>query len=206
MKKCESCLQKRRTTRKLGARMYCLKCESKLLRTPRKPLTERATVLATELHEGQVRKGTDIPYITHPVAVAALVTYYGGNDAQVAAALLHDTVEDCAAEALERIRAECGKVVAKLVLEVTKPVGSSKPEQVAHLVRASKEGALVSACDKLHNMLCIINDGGKWERFKGGREQVLAYYSTVCPMLAWKLGRLDVERALRKRLELLVLV
>jgi (p)ppGpp synthase/HD superfamily hydrolase len=194
--------------RKLGERLYCKACLAPLKAAPPgiSHLAEKATALATELHEGQTRKGTDIPYITHPVAVAALVTYYGGSDAQIAAALLHDTVEDCGERCYveQRIFETCGKVVANLVLEVTKPVGSSKPEQVAHLACASKEAALVSACDKLHNMMSIINDGGPWERFKGGREQVTTYYSMVCPLLAWKIGRPSIESALRERLDKLL--
>ncbi len=50
---------------------------------------------ATELHEGQFRKYTSEPYIVHPRAVARLVADHGGSPDMVAAAWLHDVVEDC---------------------------------------------------------------------------------------------------------------
>lgn len=50
---------------------------------------------ATYAHLGQVRKGTAIPYITHPVSVSALVAQYGGDEDQMIAGLLHDVIEDC---------------------------------------------------------------------------------------------------------------
>ena len=55
-----------------------------------------ANRLAGELHRGQVRKGTAIPYISHLYAVAALVLEWGGDEDAAIAALLHDAVEDCA--------------------------------------------------------------------------------------------------------------
>jgi (p)ppGpp synthase/HD superfamily hydrolase len=54
-----------------------------------------AIKFAADAHAGQVRKFTGLPYITHPLAVAELVRTYGGSEAQVIAAILHDVVEDC---------------------------------------------------------------------------------------------------------------
>ena len=50
---------------------------------------------AASAHAEQVRKGTSIPYISHPIAVSALVIEHGGNEVQAIAALLHDVLEDC---------------------------------------------------------------------------------------------------------------
>ena len=158
-------------------------------------LRNKAEALARELHAGAVRRGTDIPYITHPEAVASKVDFYGGGEELVAAAWLHDVVEDCGREkALEKVRAACGDRVAELVMEVTHDAGINKAAFVAHLSRASDEGALIAACDKYHNMHCIILAHGEvgepvWDRFKGGRPKVIEYYTMVVPMLAWKLGR-----------------
>jgi hypothetical protein len=54
-----------------------------------------AFVYAASLHEGQRRKGTCIPYIAHPLAVASLVPEAGGTESEAIAALLHDCPEDC---------------------------------------------------------------------------------------------------------------
>ena len=58
------------------------------------PRFTEALSLAARAHEGQSRKGTPIPYITHPVAVAGLVAQFGGDEDQQIAALLHDVLED----------------------------------------------------------------------------------------------------------------
>jgi (p)ppGpp synthase/HD superfamily hydrolase len=59
------------------------------------PRYAEAVACATEAHAGQVRKGTDIPYITHPIAVSPLVIEHGGDEDQAIAALLHEAIEDC---------------------------------------------------------------------------------------------------------------
>ncbi len=63
-------------------------------------LTDRyaeALTYAAAAHAGQTRKGTSIPYISHPLAVSALVIENGGSETQAIAALLHDVLEDCGA-------------------------------------------------------------------------------------------------------------
>jgi guanosine-3',5'-bis(diphosphate) 3'-pyrophosphohydrolase len=73
---------------------------------------------AKDAHEGQLRKSGD-PYITHPVAVAEILVEFGLDPATIAAALLHDTVEDTSYSA-ERLRVDFGDEVANLVEGVTK--------------------------------------------------------------------------------------
>jgi len=145
-----------------------------------------------------MRKGTDLPYIVHPEAVARLVEHYGGTPTMVAAAWLHDTVEDCGPDALARVTEACGVHVAELVLEVTNP--PERGDRVLHLAMASPAAALVAACDKLHNMRSIISDGGRFERFKRGREIVIAYHTAVVPMLCWKIKNAALEVELKAAL------
>jgi len=57
-----------------------------------------AVAYACAAHRGQVRKGSETPYVAHPLAVSALVLQYGGDEDQAIAALLHDVLEDCGAE------------------------------------------------------------------------------------------------------------
>ena len=81
---------------------------------------EDALLMATRLHANQKRKGTDIPYVSHLLAVASLVLEEGGTEDQAIAALLHDAVEDQGGrDTLERIREEFGEDVAKIVDECT---------------------------------------------------------------------------------------
>lgn len=54
----------------------------------------KALALAVEAHDGQKRKGTNIPYVAHPMAVAAIALDYGATEDQAIAALLHDVLED----------------------------------------------------------------------------------------------------------------
>lgn len=85
-------------------------------------LTERfdeAFRYAHQLHRAQTRKGTPIPYISHLMAVAALVVEHGGTEDQAIAALLHDAAEDQGgAERLDEIRKKFGSTVAAIVSEL----------------------------------------------------------------------------------------
>ena len=54
-----------------------------------------ALQFANEIHSTQVRKGQGVPYVSHLMAVSALVLEYGGDETQAIAALLHDSAEDC---------------------------------------------------------------------------------------------------------------
>lgn len=77
---------------------------------------EKALQRACELHGSQVRKGTNIPYVSHLLAVTSLVLEDGGDEDQAIAALLHDAVKDQGGRAtLDRIRSEFGDRVASIV-------------------------------------------------------------------------------------------
>lgn len=83
-----------------------------------KTLIEKADTFAERAHAGQVRKYTGIPYITHPRAVAALVQTVPHDDEMIAAALLHDVVEDCGVD-FETIRIHFNSRVADIVRDLT---------------------------------------------------------------------------------------
>jgi (p)ppGpp synthase/HD superfamily hydrolase len=82
------------------------------------PLLEKALAFATVKHAGQLRKYTGDPYIVHPIAVAETVAATGGDEAAIAAAYLHDTLEDTATT-YEELVTEFGVEVASLVFELT---------------------------------------------------------------------------------------
>ena len=89
-----------------------------------KDLVKRAAEFATSAHEGQVRKYTGVPYIVHPIEVMEIVKTVDHDDEMLAAALLHDVVEDCGVT-IEDIVKEFGSDVASLVSALT---DVSKPE------------------------------------------------------------------------------
>ena len=130
------------------------------------PLFETAFLYATHVHAGQARKATGIPYITHLMAVAAIVAEYGGDEVQVIAALLHDAPEDQGGEGrLEDIRQRFGEDVARIVSACSDTFEDPKPPwwprkeaYLKHLELAPTEVLLVSAADKLHNSRAIVAD------------------------------------------------
>ena len=177
----------------------------------------RALQLAIEAHAGQVRKGTEntaglaLPYITHPVAVAALVQRYGGTEDQVIAALLHDVLEDGGPQWARPIREAFGADVLALVEFCTDglpdetgrkpPWRERKEAYLEHLREADGPGLLVSACDKLANLQAILLDltevgEAVWARFTGKKDGTLWYYGALVDAFA---GRVPpaLARALR---------
>jgi GTP pyrophosphokinase len=149
-----------------------------------------ALLTAVDLHRGQARKGSDIPYVTHLLAVAAIVGESGGTEDEVIAALLHDAIEDT--DATYRTLADrFGKPVADVVracsdTDVTpKPAWEKrKKDYVAHVVGASESVRLVSAADKLANARSVLADlrvlkEELWARFRGGKDGTLWYYRSL---------------------------
>lgn len=145
-----------------------------------------AFTLAESFHRNQVRKGSQIPYISHLMAVSALVLEDGGNETEAIAALLHDAVEDQGGlETLEYIRAQCGEAVADIVLALSDTVVIPKPawrqRKEAYLEKLAEESdsvLRVAIADKLHNTRCQWQDYQQlgeplWERFNASKAESL---------------------------------
>jgi len=144
----------------------------------------KAVAMATKAHAGVFRKGTSVPYISHPLAVSAMAMEYGGSEDVAIAAVLHDVVGDCGKAFIVPIREEFGPYVADLVMAVTNiGVGTwkeKKIEYLAHLARSSNDVLLVAGSDKLHNARAIVSDGpGVFAIFKAPREDVIWYYTEL---------------------------
>ena len=170
---------------------------------------EDAFLYAAHLHAAQLRKGSQIPYISHLMGVAALVLEYGGGEEEAIAALLHDAVEDQGGEPIRReIRARFGARVAEIVdgctdtdQEPKPPWRPRKEEFLLSLRRASPAVRLVVACDKLHNARAMARDyrmcgEAIWSRFTGRREGTLWYYRALvnaldCEEIAPLVAELD---------------
>ncbi len=148
--------------------------------------------MAAELHQGQVRKGSGEPFLSHVMGVAALVIRYGGTEDEAAGALLHDSAEDCGGETtLSRIRETLGPEIEAIVRGCSDSLGSPKPPWrerkeafIKSLRSASPSVILVSNCDKIYNLGAILDDyrihGEElWGRFTGRKEGTLWYYRTL---------------------------
>ncbi len=158
-------------------------------------LTGEALAYAAAVHDGQLRKGTAIPYLSHLLAVAALVVEDGGSAMEIAAALLHDAAEDHGGHArLADIERRFGAAIAGIVgecsdtLEVVKePWRERKQRYLDHLVHASSGAVRVSLADKVANLRTIVADYHElgealWRRFDGDADP-LWYYRGVLAVL-----------------------
>ena len=155
---------------------------------------------AIDAHGEQARKGTEITYVSHLLAVSALVLEHGGDEELAIAGLLHDAVEDAndgdGTATAARIRAAFGDRVADVVLgcsdtdEQPKPPWRQRKERyIAHLAEAPDDVVLVSACDKLHNARCTVADlreygadfwlGAPGVTFNAGPEDQRWYYEAL---------------------------
>ena len=161
-------------------------------------LTDRlakALALAVEAHHGQPRKGTKIPYVSHPMAVASIALEYGADEDQAIAALLHDVIEDGGAKYIQIIEAQFGRRVLEIVQGCTDGVPDKngiktvpwklrKEAYIAHLKEVSDDVLLVSGSDKLHNARAILHDLQTvgiivFDRFTASKEETLWYYSSL---------------------------
>ena len=161
-----------------------------------------ALAFAAKHHDQQVRKGTRLPYITHPANVAIILTRYGQDDTTVVGGILHDVIEDCVRESYtramleQRIGDKFGVDVLDTVLAVTHRRVDDDGVELSHderredyierLRKASEPARWVCAADKLHNASTILADlrrtidpNSVWSRFNGGREATIRWYRHV---------------------------
>lgn len=164
----------------------------------------RALEFALRVHHKDVRKGTEIPYVSHLLQVSGLVLEHGGDEDEAIGGLLHDTAEDGEVEGMDRqeaaqhildlITSEFGAKVSGIVAENSDGLDQKvreagdwkgrKEAYIAAISHKSDSALLVSMCDKLHNLRSLLADSrhlGRehWLRFNAGREDALWYYSSL---------------------------
>jgi (p)ppGpp synthase/HD superfamily hydrolase len=124
-------------------------------------LVSKARDFARARHAGQHRHGAARePYDAHLAEVAALVAGFGGAPEMVAAAWLHDTVEDCGVPASEiavRFGADVAAIVAEVTDDKTLEKAARKRMQVVNAPKKSPGGALVKICDKVSNIRAVAD-------------------------------------------------
>ncbi len=161
-----------------------------------------ALAFAAKHHDRQVRKGTKLPYLTHPANVAVMLTRYGCDSNTVVAGILHDVIEDCVREGYsremleQRIGDKFGATVLDTVLAVTYrrhdddgvelSGDDRKTDYLERLSVASEEARWVCAADKIHNVSSILSDLRRtvdaetiWSRFGAGRVGTGRWYRQV---------------------------
>ncbi len=161
-----------------------------------------ALAFAAKHHDRQVRKGTKLPYLTHPANVAVILTRYGRDSDTIVSGILHDVIEDSVREGYtremleQRIGDKFGAKVLDTVLAVTYRKHDDdgvelsgedrKVDYLERLAGASEEARWVCAADKVHNASSIISDLRRtvdpetiWGRFGGDRAGIGRWYRQV---------------------------
>jgi (p)ppGpp synthase/HD superfamily hydrolase len=162
------------------------------------PRLDRALRFSALRHRHQRRKGSEVPYIQHPVAVAIILDRLGWPEDVVIAGLLHDAVEDTDAT-IDEVRAEFSESVAEIVGACTehKRDASGNPrawidrkrDHIEVLRNAPVSARAVALADKLHNLLSIREDQQSGRAvhslFNAPWSQVLWYYHTTIDSYAY---------------------
>ena len=183
-------------------------------------LMDRAIIFATRAHSGTYRKGTMIPYIVHPIEAAAIVSTITADPDMIAAAVLHDVVEDTDAT-VEEIRFFFNERIATLVEAESEDKRKDLPPQETWMIRkmetleflrtkADRDAKILALADKLSNIRAIHRDqntvGDKlWERFNEKRKekhgwmyrQVAEALSELSDTFAWQ----EYDELVRKTFE-----
>jgi (p)ppGpp synthase/HD superfamily hydrolase len=165
-------------------------------------IINHAFAFAAKHHDRQVRKGTKLPYLTHPANVAVILTRYDRDESTVVAGILHDVVEDCVRDGYtqnmleQRIGDKFGEGVLSTVMAVTHrrvdddgvelSTDDRKSDYLKRLSKANEAALWVCAADKVHNANSVLSDlrrtidpGSVWSRFSGGREGTVKWYRDV---------------------------
>jgi (p)ppGpp synthase/HD superfamily hydrolase len=175
------------------------------------PKIQKAINKATILHLNQIRKGSNLPYITHPYSVAFILSNYTNNENIIIAGLLHDVLEDVKDYNSKDLEKDFGKEITKIVKEVsedTDPNHNSKKKKetwkyrkeqyIKDLKNDSFEAQMVCAADKIHNLRSLMfsykKEGDKmWKHFNSSKEESLWFYKEVLNILKEKLDNKIVK-------------
>lgn len=152
---------------------------------------EKAAKIALKAHDGQVRKHDGSPYIVHPFMVALKVARHGFDETVIAAALVHDVLEDSDISEKE-LRGTLGDKIVDIVKTVTYPENLEWKEKRLVYIRNVSEGSVgakvVSVADKIHNLENLLEmyeqEGASlWEKFNRGRTDKLWSEETLLQSL-----------------------
>ena len=184
---------------------------------PKDNLLEDAVAFAAQKHVGKFRKGSKLPYIVHPMEAAAICANFTDDVEVLAAAVLHDVVEDAGAT-VEELEEKFGSRVAAIVAGESEDKREGMPaaqtwkvrklEGIEHVRNADDIGVkMVCLGDKLSNIRSIQRDFEElgdevWQRFnqKDPAEHAW-YYSSIADVLESDLGHTEAWQEYRERVE-----
>lgn len=152
--------------------------------------------VASRAHEGQFRKGSDTPYIAHPMAVAMITQQYMEDEDIFIAALLHDVLEDVPKWTYSRdnIREDFGEEVLSIVEDVSEPNinipilaawTQRKNYYIEHISQTNNpKSIIVSIADKIHNMSEILREyetkgEDVWQNFHVDKGREIWFFEEV---------------------------
>ena len=168
-------------------------------------LVTSAVIFAAGLHDGMVRRGSSTPYIVHPMEAAVIAASLTQDEEVIAAAVLHDVMEDCGISRAE-LRERFGERVASLVEAESQTPGAQwlarKRETIEKLARGDRVSCILALADKLSNMRAIRRDyarDGEAMFLKFHMKDKLKhawYYRSCTELIARELGDTDAWREL----------
>ena len=154
-------------------------------------MVEKAMIFASKAHDGMFRKGSNIPYIVHPMEAGAIAASVTDDEEVIAAAILHDVLEDTSV-CEEEIENEFGKKVLRLVKSDSEDKREELPPEQTWKIRkqetidylrskADNEEKIIALSDKLSNIRAIYRDYNKlgeelWNRFNQKDKKEHAWY------------------------------
>lgn len=176
--------------------LYCIKTDSEITMD----IFDKALIFATEKHSGQTRRENNAPYIVHPIEAATVVSTMSGDRELLAAALLHDVIEDAGVTA-DELREMFGDRVTELVLSETEDKRKDRPPTETWQIRKAESLEELRSTndiavkmlwmgDKLSNMrsfyrLYLEKGNDLWQGFHQKDPKIQAwYYRTVAEYLA----------------------
>lgn len=163
-------------------------------------MQQQAKLFAEKAHQGQKRKNSNTPYITHPIRVADRLKKAGCCEALICAGYLHDVVEDTPIT-IEDIKDQFGAQVAALVAAHTEDKTKSWQERKQHTIAtikyAEKEVKYLIVADKLDNLLGLEKDlqnqGEEvWQHFNAGPDKQKWYYESIAEYMCIGLDEKDI--------------
>ncbi|WP_347549158.1 HD domain-containing protein [Pseudalkalibacillus hwajinpoensis] len=173
-------------------------------------IIEKAIETSAIAHDGQYRKRSKLPYLSHPVTVGFYLIEAGAEEKVITAGILHDVLEDTSIS-FNELESEFGIEIANLVLGCSEPDKSlpwedRKRHTIEKLKTASYSIKQIACADKLHNLTTILYDyeqEGKlvWQRFNRGRDQQRWYYESIYESLMTNLSTEEAANPLFNKLK-----
>ena len=182
-----------------------------------------ALKIAAKAHSGQYRKGTNIPYISHPVAVGMIIGQYTNDETTIVAGILHDILEDVnpAIYSEADMRRDFGDEITDIVKDVSEPKTAGQPKlpwkerNESYLKRLGNsyyiEAYIVAVADKIHNLTDILKDYDQfgdeiWHRFNTSEQDILWYYREVFYLIKNEPVPIELKRHFENLVEDLTII